>query len=85
MAASGYSGVGLFVGRMWQALERPAQPEFPSTETRIATVDIGDLTVASVYSELSGGDFAKMKFLGRPWITPGAVYATAASWCCLVI
>jgi exodeoxyribonuclease-3 len=61
----GYSGVGLLVCRTFVP-ERPVvvHPPF-DFETRIATVDIGDLTVASVYVPNGGKDFpAKMKFLG---------------------
>ncbi len=60
----GYSGVGLHVSRSFAA-ERPvcSHPEF-DFETRIATVDIGDLTVASVYVPNGGKDFpAKLRFL----------------------
>src|SRR5258708_7773274 len=60
----GYSGVGLHVSRSFAA-ERPAcsHPEF-DFETRIAEVEIGDLTVASVYVPNGGKDFpAKMRFL----------------------
>jgi exodeoxyribonuclease-3 len=60
----GYSGVGLHVSRSFSA-ERPAcsHPEF-DFETRIAAVEIGDLTVASVYVPNGGKDFpAKMRFL----------------------
>jgi exodeoxyribonuclease III len=60
----GYSGVGLHVSRSF-AGERPAcsHPEF-DFETRIATVEIGDLTVASVYVPNGGKDFpAKLRFL----------------------
>jgi exodeoxyribonuclease III len=60
----GYSGVGLHVSRSFAA-ERPAcsHPDF-DFETRIATVDIGDLTVASIYVPNGGKDFpAKIRFL----------------------
>ncbi len=60
----GYSGVGLHVSRT-AAAERPvfAHPEF-NFENRIAAVDIGDLTVASVYVPNGGKDFpAKIRFL----------------------
>jgi exodeoxyribonuclease-3 len=60
----GYSGVALHVSKSF-APERPAfaHPPF-DYETRIATVEIGDLTVASVYVPNGGKDFpAKMQFL----------------------
>jgi exodeoxyribonuclease-3 len=60
----GYSGVGLHVSRSLAA-ERLvcSHPEF-DFETRIAVVEIGDLTVASVYVPNGGKDFpAKMRFL----------------------
>ena len=60
----GYSGVALHVNKSF-APERPAfaHPAF-DYETRIATVEIGDLTVASVYVPNGGKDFpAKMQFL----------------------
>jgi exodeoxyribonuclease-3 len=64
--AKGYSGVGLHVSRAFAA-DRPAftHPEF-NFENRIAAVELemGDLTVASVYVPNGGKDFpAKMKFL----------------------
>ena len=60
----GYSGVAVHVSKSF-APERPAfaHPPF-DYETRIATVEIGDLTVASVYVPNGGKDFpAKMQFL----------------------
>ena len=60
----GYSGVGLHVSRA-VAPERPvfSHPEF-NYENRIAAVDVGDVTVASVYVPNGGKDFpAKMRFL----------------------
>jgi exodeoxyribonuclease-3 len=60
----GYSGVALHVSKSF-APERPAfaHPAF-DYETRIATVELGDLTVASVYVPNGGKDFpAKMQFL----------------------
>ena len=60
----GYSGVGLHVSKAL-APERPtfSHPEF-DFENRIAAVDVGDLTVASVYVPNGGKDFpAKMRFL----------------------
>jgi exodeoxyribonuclease-3 len=60
----GYSGVALHVSKTF-APERPAfaHPAF-DYENRIATVDVGDLTVASIYVPNGGKDFpAKMKFL----------------------
>src|SRR5438270_9558360 len=60
----GYSGVALHVSKTF-APERPpfAHPAF-DYENRIVTVDVGDLTVASVYVPNGGKDFpAKMKFL----------------------
>jgi exodeoxyribonuclease III len=60
----GYSGVALHVNKSF-APERPAfaHPAF-DYETRVATVEIGDLTIASVYVPNGGKDFpAKMQFL----------------------
>jgi exodeoxyribonuclease-3 len=60
----GYSGVGLHVSRACSP-ERPAfaHPSF-DFESRIVTVALGDLTVASVYVPNGGKDFpAKMRFL----------------------
>ena len=60
----GYSGVGLHVSRA-VAPERPvfSHPEF-NYENRIAAVEVGDVTVASVYVPNGGKDFpAKMRFL----------------------
>jgi exodeoxyribonuclease III len=60
----GYSGVALHVNKTLSP-ERPAfaHPAF-DYENRIVTVDVGDLTVASVYVPNGGKDFpAKMKFL----------------------
>jgi exodeoxyribonuclease-3 len=60
----GYSGVGLHVSRAI-AVDRPsfAHPAF-DYENRIVTVDLPDLTVASVYVPNGGKDFrAKMQFL----------------------
>jgi exodeoxyribonuclease-3 len=60
----GYSGVGLHVAKAF-APERPefVHPEF-NYENRIAAVDVGDLTIASVYVPNGGKDFpAKMRFL----------------------
>jgi exodeoxyribonuclease III len=59
-----YSGVGLHVRRELA----PSQPSFVhppfDVETRIAAVDVGDLTVASVYVPNGGKDFAaKLRFL----------------------
>jgi exodeoxyribonuclease-3 len=62
--SKGYSGVALHVSKAF-APERPAfaHPAF-DYENRIATVDVGDLTVASIYVPNGGKDFpAKMKFL----------------------
>ncbi len=59
-----YSGVGLHVSRAL-APERPAfsHPEF-NFENRIAAVDLGDLTIASVYVPNGGKDYpAKLRFL----------------------
>ena len=59
-----YSGVGLHVSKAL-APERPAfsHPEF-NFENRIAAVDIGDLTIASVYVPNGGKDYpAKLRFL----------------------
>ena len=60
----GYSGVALHISRTL-APERPtfSHPPF-DFETRIAAVDIGDLTIASVYVPNGGKNFAdKMRFL----------------------
>jgi exodeoxyribonuclease-3 len=60
----GYSGVGLHVHKSIAA-ERPpvSHPEF-NFENRIAAVDLGDLTVASVYVPNGGKDYAaKLRFL----------------------
>ena len=60
----GYSGVALHVSKTF-APERPAfaHPAF-DYENRIASVDVGDLTVASIYVPNGGKDFpGKMKFL----------------------
>jgi exodeoxyribonuclease-3 len=60
----GYSGVALHVSKAFSP-ERPAfaHPAF-DYESRIATVTLGDLTVASVYVPNGGKDFpAKMQFL----------------------
>jgi exodeoxyribonuclease-3 len=62
----GYSGVGLHVSRSFAA-DRPtfSHPEF-NFENRMAAVELemGDLTVASIYVPNGGKDFpAKMKFL----------------------
>jgi exodeoxyribonuclease-3 len=60
----GYSGVGLHVHKSL-APERPAfsHPEF-NFENRIAAVELGDLTVASVYVPNGGKDYAaKLRFL----------------------
>jgi exodeoxyribonuclease III len=59
-----YSGVGLHVRRDL-VTERPAfvHPPF-DTETRIATVEVGGVTFASIYVPNGGKDFpAKMRFL----------------------
>ena len=62
--AKGYSGVALHVSKSFA----PVRPEFahPSFdyEQRIVTVDVGGVTVASIYVPNGGKDFpAKMKFL----------------------
>ena len=60
----GYSGVALHVSKTC-APERPvfAHPAF-DYENRIVSVDVGDLTVASIYVPNGGKDFpAKMLFL----------------------
>jgi exodeoxyribonuclease-3 len=60
----GYSGVALHVSKSLVA-ERPtfSSPSF-DYESRILTIDIGDLTIASVYVPNGGKDFpAKMAFL----------------------
>jgi exodeoxyribonuclease-3 len=60
----GYSGVALHVSKAFV----PTRPAFTHPafdyEHRIVTVDVGDLTVASVYVPNGGKDFpAKMQFL----------------------
>ena len=60
----GYSGVALHVSRSFA----PARPAFTNPafdyEQRIITVEVGDLTVVSIYVPNGGKDFpAKMKFL----------------------
>jgi exodeoxyribonuclease-3 len=60
----GYSGVALHVSKSFSP-DRPAfgHPAF-DYEHRIATVEVGDLTIASVYVPNGGKDFpAKMQFL----------------------
>jgi exodeoxyribonuclease III len=60
----GYSGVALHVSKSAMP-DRPAfvHPEF-DYEQRIVAIDVGDLTVASVYVPNGGKDFpAKMSFL----------------------
>ena len=60
----GYSGVGLHVSKAL-APERPAfaHPPF-DYENRIVTVDVGDLTIASIYVPNGGKDFPrKIAFL----------------------
>jgi exodeoxyribonuclease-3 len=60
----GYSGVGLHVSKT-AAADRPtfSHPEF-NYENRIVAVEIGGLTIASVYVPNGGKDFpAKMRFL----------------------
>ena len=60
----GYSGVGLHVRKEFA----PTRPEFSHPpfdhESRIVTVQLGELTVASIYVPNGGKDFAaKMRFL----------------------
>ena len=60
----GYSGVALHVSKTFAA-DRPtfSIPAF-DYESRIVSVDLGDVTIASVYVPNGGKDFpAKMKFL----------------------
>jgi exodeoxyribonuclease-3 len=62
--ATAYSGVGLHVRRALAPV-RPAfaHPSF-DVETRIATVEVGDIVVASVYVPNGGKDYAaKLRFL----------------------
>jgi exodeoxyribonuclease-3 len=62
--AKGYSGVGLHVSKAVSP-DRPAfsHPDF-NYENRIVAVELGALTVASVYVPNGGKDFpAKMRFL----------------------
>ncbi len=83
--ATAYSGVGLLVRRE-VAAERPgfAHPAF-DVETRIATAEVGGVTIASVYVPNGGKDYAaKLRFLeamerwaaevrgaGRPLVVAG--------------
>jgi exodeoxyribonuclease-3 len=62
--AKGYSGVGLHVSRArWPEKPAFAHPAF-DYESRIVTVNLGEMTVASVYAPNGGKDFpAKMRFL----------------------
>jgi exodeoxyribonuclease III len=62
--AKGYSGVALHVSKeRWPEQPRFHHPEF-DFEHRIVTVDLGNLTVASIYVPNGGKDFpAKMRFL----------------------
>jgi exodeoxyribonuclease-3 len=62
--ASAYSGIALHVRRELSPDRPPyVHPAF-DVETRIANVDVGGLTVASVYVPNGGKDFAaKMRFL----------------------
>jgi exodeoxyribonuclease-3 len=64
--ATAYSGVALHVRRELAAA-RPAYVHPPfDMETRIATVEVGDLLVASVYVPNGGKDFAaKLRFLAE--------------------
>jgi exodeoxyribonuclease III len=60
----GYSGVGLHVSKALSP-DRPAfaHPPF-DYESRIVTMEVGQLTVASIYVPNGGKDFpAKMRFL----------------------
>jgi exodeoxyribonuclease-3 len=60
----GYSGVGLHISKTFSP-ERPlfSHPPF-DYENRIVTVEIGGMTVASIYAPNGGKDFpAKMRFL----------------------
>jgi exodeoxyribonuclease III len=62
--SKGYSGVGLHVSKTL-CVERPAfvHPDF-DYESRIVTIDVDRVTVASVYVPNGGKDFeAKMRFL----------------------
>jgi exodeoxyribonuclease-3 len=75
-----YSGVGLHVRRD-VAPGRPAfaHPPF-DFETRIATVDLGDVTVASVYVPNGGKDYAaKLRFLEALEAWAAAVRAAGRS------
>jgi exodeoxyribonuclease-3 len=77
----GYSGVALHVSKSF-APERPgfAHPTF-DYETRIATVEIGDLTVASVYVPNGGKDFPPRCSSSRRWIsTPRDFRAPNGAW-----
>ena len=60
----GYSGVGLHVSKTFS----PSRPLFSHPafdyENRIVAIEIGDLTIASIYAPNGGKDFpAKMRFL----------------------
>ena len=59
-----YSGVGLHVSKSFAATSPTcSHPDF-NFENRIAAVDLGDLTVASVYVPNGGKDYAaKLRFL----------------------
>jgi len=60
----GYSGVALHVSKALLAEPPPFVTPAFDYESRILTVDIGDLTIASVYVPNGGKDFpAKMTFL----------------------
>jgi len=76
----GYSGVGLHVSNT-VAPDRPSftHPAF-DYENRIVIVDVGDVTVASVYVPNGGKDFpAKMRFLEAMDAYAAAFQATRAS------
>jgi exodeoxyribonuclease III len=75
-----YSGVGLHVRRELAA-ERPvfAHPPF-DLETRVATVELGELVLASVYVPNGGKDYpAKLRFLAALGAWAGDVRASGRS------
>src|SRR5436309_10836088 len=73
----GYSGVALHVSKATSP-DRPAfsHPSF-DYESRIVTVDLGELTIASVYVPNGGKDFrAKMAFLDAMDVYAQSVHAS---------
>jgi len=75
----GYSGVALMVRKD----AAPGRPEFSHPpfdhESRIVSVKLGELTIASIYVPNGGKDFAaKMRFLGAMEAWAGTFQATGA-------